>query len=60
MSLQLDRLKYALVVLIPKKSKAKKFGVFRPISMLNASVKIVPKVLANQHREVLGDLIGDH
>ena len=47
-TLQLDRLNYVNVVLIQKKKgEAKKVGDFRPISVLNASVKIISKVLVN-------------
>ena len=35
-------------------------GDFRPISVLNASVKIISNVLANKIIDVLGDTIDDH
>ena len=47
-TLQLDGLNYATMVLIPKKDELKEVGDFRPISVLNASVKITTKVLANR------------
>ena len=59
-TLQLERLNYANVVLIPKKSGAREVGDFRPISALNASVKIISKILANRLREILGGIIEDH
>ena len=58
-SLQLDRINYARMVLIPRKG-AIKVGDFRPISLLNAPVKIILKVLANRLRGVLGERIEDH
>ena len=57
---QLDRLNYAQVVLIPKKGETKEVRDFRPSRVLNASVKIISKVLANILRDVLGDFIDDH
>jgi len=45
------RLNYASVVLIPKRDEAKEVRNFRPINILNASVKIISKVLANRLRE---------
>jgi len=59
-SLQLERLNYAQVVLIPKKGKANKVGNFRPISVLIEKVKIISKVLANRLREILREMIKDH
>ena len=51
-TVQLDRLNYAMVVLTPKKDEAKEVGDFRPISVLNASVKMITKVMANRLREI--------
>jgi len=45
-SLQLDRINYARMVLIPRKGTIK-VGNFRPISLLNAPVKLISKVLTN-------------
>ena len=50
----------AHVVLISKKGKAREVGDFRPISVLNASLKIISKVLAKRILDVLGDTIDDH
>ena len=59
-TLQLNRFNYASVDLIPKRDEAKEVGDFRPISVLNASVKIISKVLANRLSEVLVDCIDDN
>jgi len=58
-TLRLDRLNYTHVVFIQKKTESKEVGDFRPISILNASVKIISKVLANRLREVLEGFIDD-
>ena len=55
--LHIERLNYAHVVLIQKKSEARKVGDFRPISVLNASMKIISKVLVNRLRDLLGEVI---
>ena len=59
-TLQLDRLNYAHVILIPKKGEANDVGDFRSINVLNASVKNISKVLTNRLRGVLGNIINDH
>ena len=51
-TLQLHHINFVHVVLIPKKGEAKEVGNFRPISVLNTSVKILSKVLANRLRNV--------
>ena len=56
----MDKLNYAHVVLIPKKSESKEVREFRPISVLNASVKIISMVLANRLKDILGDLIDNY
>ena len=49
------------MVLIPTtRGETKEVGDFRPISVLNVSVKILTKVLANRRKNVLGDIINDH
>ena len=44
-SLEIDRLNYAYVVLIPKREVVDKVHEFRPITLLNAIYKIITKVL---------------
>lgn len=55
---QLDRLNYINVVLIPKKSTAKRIRDYIPISFVNCIVRIVSKVLANRLGLVLQSHIG--
>ena len=45
--LNLDRLNYAMITLIPKEHEAKVLKKFRPISLLNCSFKIFSKALNN-------------
>ena len=59
-SLQLHRIKYSRVVLIPKKGKIKEVGDFRPINVLKVSVKILSKILVNRLRGILGVIIDAH
>ena len=45
------------LALIPKDVKPSTFDRFRPISLCNASYKIIAKLLANRLRPLLGKLI---
>lgn len=46
-NLNLERLNYAILSLIPKKDAAKAPSDFRPISLIHSCMKIFTKVLAN-------------
>jgi hypothetical protein len=46
--LNLDRLNYAMITLIPKEPEAKKLKKIRPISLINCSFKIFAKLLNNR------------
>jgi hypothetical protein len=41
------------IILIPKKDNAVKIGDFRPISLLNSSVKLLTKILASRLQKVI-------
>jgi hypothetical protein len=45
------------IVLVPKKDNPKKIADFRPISLLNSSVKLLTKLLANRLQKVILKII---
>jgi hypothetical protein len=45
------------IVLIPKKDNPSSVGNFRPISLLNSSVKLLTKILANRLQKVILQII---
>jgi hypothetical protein len=47
-NLDLYRLIFALITVIPKKKDARTMNKFRPISLLNCSYKFFTKVLTNR------------
>jgi hypothetical protein len=51
--LDLYRLNFALITVIPKEKDARPMNKFRPISHLNCSYKIFTKVLTNRIRGVV-------
>ena len=58
--LDLDRLNYGMITLIPKEPEAKILKKFRPISLLNCSFKIFAKMLNNRLVVVADRLIASN
>lgn len=55
--LDLYRLNFALITLIPKEQEAINMKKFRPISLCNCSFKIFPKVLTNRLGKIADRLV---
>lgn len=55
--LNLDRLNYAIIPLIPKEAEAKRLKKFRPICLINCSFKIFAKAMNNRLTKVADRLI---
>jgi hypothetical protein len=55
--LDVFRLNFAMITLIPKENDAREMKKFRPISLLNCSFKIFTKVLTNRFARNLDRLI---
>ena len=51
------RLNFAMITLIPKEKNASSMKKFRPISLLNCSFKIFTKVLTNRIAKIASRLI---
>jgi hypothetical protein len=49
-------LNYALITLIPKEEEAKTLKKFKPISLINCSIKIFGKAL-NNRMELISDML---
>jgi hypothetical protein len=59
-NLDLYRLNFAMITLIPKENEARSMNKFRPISLLNCSFKIFTKVLTNRLAKIINRLISFH
>lgn len=57
--LNISRLNYGLITLIPKIKEANNIRQFRPICLLNVSYKIITKVLANRLTKVADEVIDE-
>ena len=55
--LDLFRLNFAMITLIPKENDARTMKKFRPISLLNCSFKSFCKVLTNRQATVIHRLV---
>jgi len=58
--LNLDRLNYAIITLIPKEQEAKHLKKFRPISLINCRFKIFAKALNNRLIKIADRLISSN
>ena len=58
--LDLDRLNYAIITLIPKESEAKHLKKFRLISLINCSFKIFAKAMNNKLIKIADMLISSN
>jgi hypothetical protein len=59
-SLNLSRLNYEIIVLIPKLKEAVTIKQYRPIFLLNVFYKLFTKILAIRLMEVAGDVIREN
>lgn len=57
---RLDNINYSMITLIPKKDQAETIGDFRPIALLNYSIKIITKLLSNRLAPKLQSMIVDY
>ena len=58
--LNLDRINYAMITLIPTEPEAKNLKKFRPISLINCSFKLFSKLLNNRLIGVADRLIASN
>jgi hypothetical protein len=56
-SVNLQSINDSYITLIPKIDGAQKVGDFRPISLLNCSIKLITKLLANRLQHVILQLV---
>jgi hypothetical protein len=55
--IDIARLNYGIITLVPKTADAKQIQKFRPIYLLNVSFKIIPKVLMNRLTQCVSPVI---
>ncbi|XP_039114040.1 uncharacterized protein LOC120249550 [Dioscorea cayenensis subsp. rotundata] len=55
----LERINWANIALIPKNQSSENPSQFRPISLINSSLKIISKILANRLRSKINALIDE-
>lgn len=58
--LNIYRINFALLTLIPKENNARHMSKFRPLSLLNCSYMIFTKVLNNRLAKIIDRLIGSN
>lgn len=57
---RLNKVNYLLITPVPKNNTSKSVGDFRPIALLNSSLKIISKILANRLAPKLWSLINNY
>jgi hypothetical protein len=55
--INIDRLNYAMIILIPKEKNAKTLKKFRPISLINCSFKKNSKAINNRLEQITDRLL---
>jgi hypothetical protein len=55
--INIARLNYAIIILIPKEGEARSLKKFRPISLINRSFKIIAKALNNRLEKICDKLL---
>jgi hypothetical protein len=55
--LNIDRINYAVIILIPTEGNAKTLKKIRPISLINCSFKIFSKILNKRLENICGRLL---
>jgi hypothetical protein len=55
--INIDRLNYAMIILIPKEKNAKTLKKFRPISLINCSFKKISKAINNRLEQITDRLL---
>jgi hypothetical protein len=55
--LNIARINYAMIILIPKEENAKTLKKFRPISLINCSFKVFSKALNNRLESICDKLL---
>lgn len=56
-TLDITRLNYGIITLVPKTADSKQIQKFRPICLLNVSFKIITKVLMNRLSKIVSPVI---
>jgi Reverse transcriptase (RNA-dependent DNA polymerase) len=57
--MNLTKLNHDSIILIPKNKEGNTINQYRPINLMNCSVKIIIKILANRLASVLDTLIDE-
>jgi hypothetical protein len=59
-SIKMDKLNFAVIILIPKEEDARTLKKYRPISLINYNLKIFSKVLNNRIEALCGRLLASN